>query len=79
MRTVTKILSVVTLAASLALSAFNADAAPEKDFKAVWSIYVRWMRPGHATDHGSKLDVAQFKGRALTISEEVARLAAQPF
>ncbi|MGI6246882.1 MAG: putative urea ABC transporter substrate-binding protein [Pseudochelatococcus sp.] len=53
MRIVKKILSVTALTASLALStAFDAAAAPKRDFKVAWSIYVGWMPWGYANDHG---------------------------
>lgn len=53
MQTFTKILSITALTASLALStAFSAEAAPKKDFKVAWSIYVGWMPWGYASDHG---------------------------
>lgn len=53
MRAFRKILSITAMTASLALSAaFTAEAAPKKDFKVAWSIYVGWMPWGYAADHG---------------------------
>lgn len=48
-----KILSHAMLAASLTLTVVTtAAAAPKKEFKVGWSIYVGWMPWGYASDHG---------------------------
>jgi NitT/TauT family transport system substrate-binding protein len=51
MQTFSKMLSITTLAASLAFGT-AAFAAPKTDFKVAWSIYVGWMPWGYAADHG---------------------------
>ena len=53
MQTFKTILAITALTASLALSGVStANAAPKKDFKVAWSIYVGWMPWGYANDHG---------------------------
>ncbi|KAA3511426.1 putative urea ABC transporter substrate-binding protein [Agrobacterium rosae] len=52
MQTFTKMLSIATFTVLLALPAGLANAAPKKDFKVAWSIYVGWMPWGYAADHG---------------------------
>ncbi len=43
----------VAFASALAVVAVSAaDAAPKKDFKVAWSIYVGWMPWGYAADNG---------------------------
>ena len=46
-----RILGLV-LAALAVLSVTPADAAPKKDFKVCWSIYVGWMPWGHLQSSG---------------------------
>ncbi|TPP05891.1 putative urea ABC transporter substrate-binding protein [Rhizobium glycinendophyticum] len=53
MQTFSKLLSMTALSAALALASLtSAEAAPKKDFKVAWSIYVGWMPWGYAADHG---------------------------
>lgn len=43
----------LAFASALAVAALSAaDAAPKKDFKVAWSIYVGWMPWGYAADNG---------------------------
>lgn len=78
-----KFLSISVLAASVALSlSANAEAAPKKDFKVAWSIYVGWMPWGYAADHGIvkkwadkygiKIDVTQFNDYAESMNQYTA-------
>lgn len=78
-----KFLSMSVLAASVALSlAAHAEAAPKKDFKVAWSIYVGWMPWGYAADHGIvkkwadkygiKIDVTQFNDYAESMNQYTA-------
>ena len=52
----TKMKSIVSALAAAAFLAAglcsSAEAAPKKDFKVAWSIYVGWMPWGYAADHG---------------------------
>ncbi|TJW43490.1 MAG: lipid kinase, partial [Mesorhizobium sp.] len=44
-------LAAIILAATLSLPVVSAaDAAPKKDFKICWSIYVGWMPWGYLSD-----------------------------
>jgi NitT/TauT family transport system substrate-binding protein len=53
MQTFRTIISISALGGLLALPLVStADAAPKKDFKVAWSIYVGWMPWGYAADHG---------------------------
>lgn len=53
MQTFSKILSMTALSAVMAFTGLSsAEAAPKKDFKVAWSIYVGWMPWGYAADHG---------------------------
>jgi NitT/TauT family transport system substrate-binding protein len=83
MQTFKKILSITTLSASLAIAAFGgADAAPKKEFKVAWSIYVGWMPWGYAADHGIvkkwadkygiKIDVTQFNDYVESMNQYTA-------
>jgi NitT/TauT family transport system substrate-binding protein len=83
MQTFKKILSVTALSASLALAAFGgAEAAPKKEFKVAWSIYVGWMPWGYAADHGIvkkwadkygiKIDVTQFNDYVESMNQYTA-------
>lgn len=78
-----KFLSMSVLAASVALSlTAHAEAAPKKDFKVAWSIYVGWMPWGYAADHGIvkkwadkygiKIDVTQFNDYAESMNQYTA-------
>ncbi|MBB4952463.1 NitT/TauT family transport system substrate-binding protein [Agrobacterium vitis] len=83
MMKLSKFLSMSVLAASVALSlSANAEAAPKKDFKVAWSIYVGWMPWGYAADHGIvkkwadkygiKIDVTQFNDYAESMNQYTA-------
>ncbi|WP_094462177.1 putative urea ABC transporter substrate-binding protein [Pannonibacter phragmitetus] len=52
MQTISKFLASIAVAALVAGAPFAAHAAPKKDFKVAWSIYVGWMPWGYAADQG---------------------------
>ncbi|MFG1291135.1 putative urea ABC transporter substrate-binding protein [Xanthobacter versatilis] len=66
----------------LALAAQPAAAAPKKEFKVAWSIYVGWMPWGYANDtgivkkwadkYGIKIDVVQFNDYVESINQYTA-------
>jgi NitT/TauT family transport system substrate-binding protein len=68
--------------AGLALAAPPAHAAPKKEFKVAWSIYVGWMPWGYAADagivkkwadkYGIKIDVVQFNDYVESINQYTA-------
>ncbi len=68
--------------AGLALGAGPAEAAPKKEFKVAWSIYVGWMPWGYANDtgivkkwadkYGIKIDVVQFNDYVESINQYTA-------
>lgn len=83
MQTFKKILSITAIAASLLLPAISgAEAAPKKEFKVAWSIYVGWMPWGYAADHGIvkkwadkygiKIDVTQFNDYVESMNQYTA-------
>ncbi len=82
MQTFTKIISGVMLATTLLIPAGLAQAAPKKDFKVAWSIYVGWMPWGYAADHGIvkkwadkygiKIDVTQFNDYVESMNQYTA-------
>lgn len=51
MKTISKLFACLSLTVALA-APLAAEAAPKKDFKVAWSIYVGWMPWGYAADHG---------------------------
>ncbi|OQP87408.1 lipid kinase [Rhizobium rhizosphaerae] len=71
-------------AATLAVAGFcgSAQAAPKKDFKVAWSIYVGWMPWGYAADHGIvkkwadkygiTIDVTQFNDYVESMNQYTA-------
>ncbi|MDE1172219.1 MAG: putative urea ABC transporter substrate-binding protein [Parvibaculaceae bacterium] len=78
-----KILTAVALAVLVAgASVHSAEAAPKKEFKFAWSIYVGWMPWGWAADHGIikkwadkygiKIDVVQFNDYVESINQYTA-------
>ncbi|MFC0238913.1 putative urea ABC transporter substrate-binding protein [Rhodopseudomonas telluris] len=82
MRT-TRFLSSLILAGSIvALSVAGASAAPKKDFKVAWSIYVGWMPWGYAADtgivkkwadkYGITIEVKQFNDYVESINQYTA-------
>ncbi|MCP9627929.1 putative urea ABC transporter substrate-binding protein [Rhodopseudomonas palustris] len=82
MRT-TRFLSSLILAGSIvALSVAGASAAPKKDFKVGWSIYVGWMPWGYAADtgivkkwadkYGITIEVKQFNDYVESINQYTA-------
>lgn len=82
MRT-TRFLSSLILAGSIvALSVTGASAAPKKDFKVGWSIYVGWMPWGYAADtgivkkwadkYGITIEVKQFNDYVESINQYTA-------
>ena len=68
--------------ALVATAASSASAAPKKEFKLAWSIYVGWMPWGWAADngivkkwadkYGIKIDVTQFNDYAESINQYTA-------
>ena len=68
--------------AGLTLGAQPALAAPKKEFKVAWSIYVGWMPWGYAADsgivkkwadkYGIKIDVVQFNDYVESINQYTA-------
>jgi NitT/TauT family transport system substrate-binding protein len=83
MQTLSRFLSITTIAASLALGlASTGDAAAKKEFKVAWSIYVGWMPWGYAADHGIvkkwadkygiKIDVTQFNDYVESMNQYTA-------
>jgi NitT/TauT family transport system substrate-binding protein len=76
-----RILGLV-LTALVLLSAAPADAAPKKDFKVCWSIYVGWMPWGHlqssgimkkwADKYGISVDVVQINDYVESINQYTA-------
>lgn len=77
------LLRSLALAASVAVfGAAGAEAAPKKDFKVAWSIYVGWMPWGHAADagivkkwadkYGITIEVKQFNDYVESINQYTA-------
>ena len=76
-----RILGLV-LAALALLSVTPADAAPKKDFKVCWSIYVGWMPWGHlqssgimkkwADKYGISVDIVQINDYVESINQYTA-------
>jgi len=69
-------ISVQKIAAAIALSALAvgsvstaATAAPKKDFKVAWSIYVGWMPWGYAADKGIVKKWADKYGINITVTQ----------
>lgn len=68
--------------AAIVLSSSMADAAPKKDFKVAWSIYVGWMPWGYAADsgivkkwadkYGINIEVKQFNDYVESINQYTA-------
>ena len=81
-RLTTTFVSIALAAALLAGSAGIASAAPKKDFKVAWSIYVGWMPWGHAADtgivkkwadkFGITIEVTQFNDYVESINQYTA-------
>jgi NitT/TauT family transport system substrate-binding protein len=82
-RSISKLLqAAVAVAASLALVLPSAQAAPKKDFKVAWSIYVGWMPWGYAADsgivkkwadkYGITIEVKQFNDYVESINQYTA-------
>lgn len=80
-----KFFSKFAVAAVTALALFTTapvQAAPKKEFKVAWSIYVGWMPWGYAADHGIvkkwadkygiKIDVVQFNDYIESINQYTA-------
>lgn len=69
-------------AAAIVLSSSMADAAPKKDFKVAWSIYVGWMPWGYAAEsgivkkwgdkYGINIEVKQFNDYVESINQYTA-------
>ena len=82
MRTPSLLKSLVVAGSIVALSAVGAAAAPKKDFKVAWSIYVGWMPWGYAADtgivkkwadkYGINIEVKQFNDYVESINQYTA-------
>ncbi|TRL40844.1 putative urea ABC transporter substrate-binding protein [Rhizobium straminoryzae] len=83
MQTFKTLLSMTALTAALAFAGLSpAEAAPKKEFKVAWSIYVGWMPWGYAADHGIvkkwadkygiKIDVTQFNDYVESMNQYTA-------
>ncbi|MCE9648488.1 MAG: putative urea ABC transporter substrate-binding protein [Parvibaculum sp.] len=74
--------ALAALAAFSLLAVAPAEAAPKKEFKVAWSLYVGWMPWGYAQDHGIvkkwadkyglKIDVVQFNDYIESINQYTA-------
>jgi NitT/TauT family transport system substrate-binding protein len=74
--------SMVLAGSVLTLGMVSAEAAPKKDFKVAWSIYVGWMPWGYAADagivkkwaskYGITIDVTQFNDYAESFNQYTA-------
>jgi NitT/TauT family transport system substrate-binding protein len=74
--------SIVVLAALATVVVAPAYAAPKKDFKVAWSIYVGWMPWGYAADsgivkkwadkYGISIDVKQFNDYVESVNQYTA-------
>jgi NitT/TauT family transport system substrate-binding protein len=81
-RLTTTFVSIALAAVLLAGSVGIASAAPKKDFKVAWSIYVGWMPWGHAADtgivkkwadkYGITIEVTQFNDYVESINQYTA-------
>ena len=77
-----RVLAASAAAVAVALSSSVADAAPKKDFKVAWSIYVGWMPWGYAADtgivkkwadkYGINIEVKQFNDYVESINQYTA-------
>lgn len=83
MQTVKTLLSITALAGALAFSQMTpAEAAPKRDFKVAWSIYVGWMPWGYANDtgivkkwadkYGINIEVTQFNDYVESMNQYTA-------
>jgi NitT/TauT family transport system substrate-binding protein len=83
MQTLSKILSITTLTAALVAGGLSAGhAAPKKEFKVAWSIYVGWMPWGYAAEsgivkkwadkYGITIEVKQFNDYVESINQYTA-------
>ncbi len=83
MKNITSLLKQALLASALIASFVStADAAPKKDFKVAWSIYVGWMPWGYAADtgivkkwadkYGITIEVKQFNDYVESINQYTA-------
>ncbi|MDO1582903.1 putative urea ABC transporter substrate-binding protein [Rhizobium oryzicola] len=82
MQTISKFLATISVAAFALGAPLAAHAAPKKDFKVAWSIYVGWMPWGYAADHGIvkkwadkygiKIEVTQFNDYVESMNQYTA-------
>jgi len=82
MRKPSLIYSLIIAGSIVALSAAGASAAPKKNFKVAWSIYVGWMPWGYAADtgivkkwadkYGITIEVKQFNDYVESINQYTA-------
>lgn len=83
MQTFKTLLSMTALTAALAFAGLSpAEAAPKKEFKVAWSIYVGWMPWGYANDtgivkkwadkYGLKIEVTQFNDYVESMNQYTA-------
>src|ERR1700709_1731446 len=74
--------AAIGVAAVAGFTLSPAQAAPKKDFKVAWSIYVGWMPWGYAADtgivkkwadkYGIKIDVTQFNDYVESMNQYTA-------
>lgn len=77
-----RMMTAIAMVALITGGAASAQAAPKKEFKFAWSIYVGWMPWGWAADHGIikkwadkygiKIDVVQFNDYVESINQYTA-------
>ena len=82
MRRTSFLYSLILAGSIVALGAAGATAAPKKDFKVAWSIYVGWMPWGYAADtgivkkwadkYGITIEVKQFNDYVESINQYTA-------
>lgn len=82
MQTISKFFAALSVAALTLSAPMAAHAAPKKDFKVAWSIYVGWMPWGYANDtgivkkwadkYGLKIEVTQFNDYVESMNQYTA-------
>lgn len=82
MQTLSRLLATITTAAFILSGPIAAQAAPKKEFKVAWSIYVGWMPWGYANDngivkkwadkYGLKIEVTQFNDYVESMNQYTA-------
>lgn len=82
MQTISKLFATLSVAALTFAAPMAAEAAPKKDFKVAWSIYVGWMPWGYAKDtgivkkwadkYGLNIEVTQFNDYVESMNQYTA-------